>query len=79
MEDGTTFVADAVIVAVPLGVLKAKSIKFEPRLPEWKEAAIDDLGVRIENKIAFHFDKVFGLMWSFYELLVRQLMITTTF
>ena len=34
VEDGTTFVADAVVIAVPLGVLKAKSIKFEPRLPE---------------------------------------------
>ena len=66
VEDGTTFVADAVIVAVPLGVLKAKNIKFEPRLPEWKEAAIDDLGVGIENKIAFHFDKVF---WPNVEFL----------
>ncbi|XVE83649.1 hypothetical protein DITRI_Ditri16bG0103400 [Diplodiscus trichospermus] len=66
VEDGTTFVADAVIVAVPLGVLKAKSIKFEPMLPEWKEAAIDDLGVGIENKIVLHFDKVF---WPNVEFL----------
>ncbi|XWS07954.1 hypothetical protein CRYUN_Cryun41cG0035500 [Craigia yunnanensis] len=72
VEDGTAFLADAVIVVVPLGVLKAKSIRFEPRLPEWKEAAIDDLGVGIENKIAFHFDKVFGLMWSFWELLLAR-------
>ncbi|OMO68085.1 Flavin amine oxidase [Corchorus olitorius] len=66
VEDGTTFVADAVIVAVPLGVLKSKRIKFEPRLPEWKEAAIDDLGVGIENKIVLHFDKVF---WPNVEFL----------
>ncbi|GMI68494.1 polyamine oxidase 2 [Hibiscus trionum] len=66
VEDGTTFVADAVIVAVPLGVLKAKTIKFEPKLPEWKEAAIDDLGVGIENKIILHFDKVF---WPNVEFL----------
>ncbi|XWS75380.1 hypothetical protein CRYUN_Cryun01aG0081900 [Craigia yunnanensis] len=72
VEDGTIFMADAIIVAVPLGVLKAKSIKFKPRLPEWKEAAIDNLGVGIENKIAFHFDKVFGLMWSFWKLLVAR-------
>ncbi|XWS30118.1 hypothetical protein CRYUN_Cryun24cG0090600 [Craigia yunnanensis] len=57
VEGGTTFVADAIVIVVPLGVLKAKSIKFEPRLPEWKEAAIDQLGVGIENKIALHFDK----------------------
>ncbi|XWS41028.1 hypothetical protein CRYUN_Cryun17cG0045800 [Craigia yunnanensis] len=66
VEDGTTFVADAVVIAVPLGVLKAKSIKFEPRLPEWKEAAIDDLGVGIENKIVLHFDNVF---WPNVEFL----------
>ncbi|EOX93060.1 Polyamine oxidase 2 isoform 3 [Theobroma cacao] len=66
VEDGTTFAADAVIVAVPLGVLKSKIINFEPKLPEWKEAAIDDLGVGIENKIILHFDKVF---WPNVEFL----------
>ncbi|XP_021274234.1 probable polyamine oxidase 2 [Herrania umbratica] len=66
VEDGTTFAADAVIVAIPLGVLKSKIINFEPKLPEWKEAAIDDLGVGIENKIILHFDKVF---WPNVEFL----------
>ncbi|XP_044503611.1 polyamine oxidase 2-like isoform X2 [Mangifera indica] len=66
VEDGTTFVADAAIVAVPLGVLKARAIKFEPSLPNWKEAAIDNLGVGIENKIVLHFDKVF---WPNVEFL----------
>lgn len=66
VEDGTNFVADAAIVAVPLGVLKSKSIKFEPTLPDWKEEAIADLGVGIENKIALHFDKVF---WPNVEFL----------
>ncbi|KAM7468335.1 hypothetical protein LguiB_015897 [Lonicera macranthoides] len=59
VENGTTFTADAAIVAVPLGVLKSNTIKFEPRLPEWKEAAIADLGVGIENKIVLHFKDVF--------------------
>ncbi|XVF17255.1 hypothetical protein REPUB_Repub10bG0104100 [Reevesia pubescens] len=58
VEDGTTFMADVVIVAVPLGVLKAKSIKFEPRFPDWKEATMDDLGAGIESKIALYFDKL---------------------
>ncbi|KAJ4728963.1 Polyamine oxidase [Melia azedarach] len=66
VEDGKTFVADAVVVAVPLGVLKARTIKFEPKLPDWKEAAIDDLGVGTENKIILHFDKVF---WPNVEFL----------
>ncbi|KAK4386292.1 Polyamine oxidase 2 [Sesamum angolense] len=66
VEDGRTFLADAAIVAVPLGVLKSNCIKFEPKLPEWKEAAIDDLGVGIENKIVLHFEKVF---WPNVEFL----------
>ncbi|KAF9608918.1 hypothetical protein IFM89_012086 [Coptis chinensis] len=65
-ENGKTFVSDAVVVAAPLGVLKAKHITFEPRLPEWKENAIADLGVGTENKIALHFGKVF---WPNVEFL----------
>lgn len=66
VEDGTTFVADAAIVSVPLGVLKANTIKFEPKLPEWKESAISDLGVGVENKIILHFEQVF---WPNVEFL----------
>lgn len=66
VENGTTFFADAAIVAVPLGVLKSKTISFEPRLPEWKEEAIADLGIGIENKIALHFERVF---WPNVEFL----------
>lgn len=66
VEDGRSFIADAAIVAVPLGVLKSNTIKFEPRLPEWKESAIADLGVGIENKIVLHFENVF---WPNVEFL----------
>lgn len=59
VNDGRTFVADAAIITIPLGVLKAKSIKFEPKLPDWKEAAIADIGVGVINKIVLHFEKVF--------------------
>ncbi|CAN1229384.1 Polyamine oxidase 2 [Linum perenne] len=65
-ENGMTFVADAAVIAVPLGVLKSKMITFEPKLPDWKENAIDDLGVGIENKIVLHFDNVF---WPNVEFL----------
>lgn len=54
------------IITVPLGVLKANLIKFEPELPEWKASAISDLGVGIENKVALRFDKVF---WPNVEVL----------
>ncbi|RZS18943.1 hypothetical protein BHM03_00051307 [Ensete ventricosum] len=66
VNNDKSFFADAAIVTVPLGVLKAKSIEFEPRLPEWKEAAIDGIGVGVENKIVLHFDKVF---WPNVEFL----------
>ncbi|KAK9052582.1 hypothetical protein SSX86_029211 [Deinandra increscens subsp. villosa] len=65
-ENGKTFFADAAIVAVPLGVLKSNTISFEPRLPEWKEEAIADLGIGIENKIVLHFERVF---WPNVEFL----------
>ncbi|KAJ6813127.1 putative polyamine oxidase 2 isoform X1 [Iris pallida] len=66
VENGKTFSADAAVIAVPLGVLKSKTIKFEPRLPEWKEEAVTDIAVGTENKIVLHFDKVF---WPNVEFL----------
>lgn len=66
VENGLTFIADAAIVTLPLGVLKANLIQFEPKLPEWKVAAISDIGVGNENKIALLFDRVF---WPNVELL----------
>ncbi|CAA7408890.1 unnamed protein product [Spirodela intermedia] len=64
--NGKTFIADVAVIAVPIGVLKATAIQFEPGLPEWKEAAIADMEVGIENKIALHFGSVF---WPNVEFL----------
>ncbi|KAL6521391.1 putative polyamine oxidase 4 [Orobanche gracilis] len=66
VEDRSDFVADAAIITVPLGILKANLIEFEPKLPEWKLSAISDLGIGNENKIALKFDHVF---WPNVELL----------
>ncbi|XP_023766916.1 probable polyamine oxidase 4 [Lactuca sativa] len=66
VDGGRTFVADAVIVKVPIAVLKANLIEFEPKLPDWKVSAILDLGMGNKNKIALHFDHVF---WPNVELL----------
>ncbi|CAK9169811.1 unnamed protein product [Ilex paraguariensis] len=66
VDDGRSFVADAAIITVPLGVLKANLIEFEPKLPEWKVTAISDLGVGNENKIALRFDNIF---WPNVELM----------
>lgn len=66
VEDGRNFVADAAIITVPIGVLKAGLIEFKPQLPDWKLSAIADLGVGNENKIALRFDTVF---WPNVELI----------
>ncbi|KAE8679103.1 Lysine-specific histone demethylase 1-like protein 2 [Hibiscus syriacus] len=53
------FQADMVICIVPLGVLKRKTIRFEPELPQRKLAAIDRLGFGLLNKVAMIFPHVF--------------------
>lgn len=50
---------DAALVTVPLGVLKAGAIRFEPCLPARKRAAIDRLGMGLLNKVCLVFDQVF--------------------
>ena len=54
-----SFNADGVIVSVPLGVLKKKTIAFTPALPEDKSQAIDRMGFGLLNKVVLHFPKVF--------------------
>ncbi|XP_051152258.1 lysine-specific histone demethylase 1 homolog 2 [Andrographis paniculata] len=49
------FQADMVLCTVPLGVLKQRSIQFEPELPERKLAAIGRLGFGLLNKVAMVF------------------------
>ena len=53
------FEADAVVVTVPLGVLKTGSIRFQPELPRAKRAAIERLGMGLLNKLVVRFDKAF--------------------
>ena len=56
---GEGIAADAVLVTVPLGVLKAKSIKFVPPLPDWKRSAIDRLGFGPIEKVVLVFSAPF--------------------
>jgi monoamine oxidase len=51
--------AEAVIVTLPLGVLKAGDVRFEPELPEPKRAAIRRLGMGALTKLVFHFERPF--------------------
>ena len=60
--------ADRVVVTVPLGVLKAASIDFDPPLPTVKQAAINAIGMGVLDKFWFRFDEQFwsndALMWT---------------
>ncbi len=49
----------AVVVTVPLGVLQAGAIEFEPALPAPKASAIGALGMGVMDKVVLQFDDGF--------------------
>ncbi|GAB2267722.1 hypothetical protein Dimus_002704 [Dionaea muscipula] len=57
--NGNEYTGDAVFITVPLGCLKAESVKFSPPLPPWKLASIRRLGFGILNKVVLEFPEVF--------------------
>ena len=59
LGNGETLSADHVIVTVPLGVLKAGSIAFDPPLPAPKQQAISRIGMGLLNKAWLRFDRVY--------------------
>ncbi|CAF2886098.1 unnamed protein product [Rotaria sp. Silwood2] len=58
-KDGRLFLCKYVLITIPLGCLKAHTIEFIPSLPEWKQNAIDTMGVGFSNKIFLQFPFVF--------------------
>lgn len=50
-RSGEVFEGNAALVTVPLGVLKAGRIQFQPPLPSWKQDAIQRLGFGDLNKV----------------------------
>lgn len=54
-----TFDADAVIVTLPIGVLKTNDVTFEPGLPSRKRRAIAAMGVGVANKVVMRFSVPF--------------------
>ena len=51
--------ADAVVVSLPIGCVRASTIRYTPPLPSWKEEAWRGIGSGLYNKIILHFDDVF--------------------
>ncbi|XP_062099479.1 lysine-specific histone demethylase 1 homolog 3 [Humulus lupulus] len=58
-SNGGEFFGDAVLVTVPLGCLKAETIKFSPPLPQWKHSSVQRLGFGVLNKVVLEFPDVF--------------------
>lgn len=54
-----TLQAHAVLVTLPLGVLKKGVVAFSPPLPAYKQGAIDALGMGTENRVAMLFPSLF--------------------
>ena len=61
-----TYKGDAVLVTLPLGVLKesvrstvGSAVQFSPSLPDWKVAAIQRMGFGNLNKVVLCFDRIF--------------------
>jgi len=61
ITQNTEFLADHVIVTLPLGVLQAGKVRFTPELPQDKQTAIAKLGMGTLNKCYLRFPDVF---WS---------------
>lgn len=59
LDSGEALDADRVVVTVPLGVLQAGDITFDPPLPATNQGAIDRLGMGILEKVAVRFDQPF--------------------
>ncbi|AWI27418.1 flavin monoamine oxidase family protein [Streptomyces tirandamycinicus] len=59
LRDGSTVRADRVVVTVPIGVLKASAIDFEPALPDGKQEAVRALGAGLLDKLWLAFPRPF--------------------
>ncbi|KAG5175476.1 amine oxidase [Tribonema minus] len=57
--DGRTFDADFLVCTLPLGVLKARAVRFDPVLPQAKTDSIRALGFGCLNKVVMLFPTVF--------------------
>ncbi|GAB5446131.1 MAG: hypothetical protein Gyms2KO_10040 [Gymnodinialimonas sp.] len=57
--DGGRLTFDAVVVTLPLGVLKAGRVAFDPPLPSQKQTAIQALGMGVLDKVYLKYRNVF--------------------
>lgn len=71
--DKGTFDADYCVCSVPLGVLKAGKIRFDPRLPSDHLSRIDRVGFGSVTKIAFKFPEPFwDIETQYFGIMTEQ-------
>lgn len=58
-DGGATFTAERAVVTLPLALLRAGRVQFEPALPRSHQEVIDRLGVGLLDKIALRFERGF--------------------
>lgn len=58
-QNGVWYSADAIVVTVPLTILKNNTITFSPVLPSWKTTAIQNIGMGPGMKIILKFSQRF--------------------
>ncbi|KAF2199650.1 hypothetical protein GQ43DRAFT_419837 [Delitschia confertaspora ATCC 74209] len=58
-RNGDVYEADKLVLTTPLGVLKDKTIEFDPPLPDWKQGAIERMGFGLLNKVVLVYEKPF--------------------
>ena len=59
LRNGEEVTADAAVVTLPLGCLKAGDVQFEPALPPAKQAAVEAMGNGLLNKVILRFPHAF--------------------
>ncbi|CAF1455581.1 unnamed protein product [Rotaria sordida] len=57
--DGRHYSSKYVLITIPLGCLKARSIVFNPSIPDWKLLAVDKMGFGLLNKVFLQFSSIF--------------------
>lgn len=67
-RDGRSVTGDRVVLTLPLGVLRAGTVQFDPPLPASHQAAIDRLSMGLLDKLWLRWDEPWwgehGLRWS---------------
>ena len=58
-KNNRSYLCKYVLLTTPLGCLKSHTIEFYPSLPQWKNTAIEKMGLALLNRIYLQFSQIF--------------------